>query len=69
VHVFAPLGSPTTPAELPCGSSRNITSIGRLQVGTEFPPGEYVLQVVVTDGLAKEKQQIASQWIEFEVVK
>ena len=48
---------------------KRIASVGRLQPGTEFPPGEYVLQVIVTDRLANEKQQIASQWIDFEIVK
>jgi hypothetical protein len=32
-------------------------------------PGEYVLQVVVTDALAPEKRRTATQWIDFEVVK
>ena len=48
---------------------RRLPSIARLQLGTEFPPGDYVLQVIVTDRLAKEKQQVASQWIDFEIVK
>ena len=48
---------------------KRVPSVGRLQLGTEFPPGEYVLQVIVTDRLAKEKQQMASQWIDFEIVK
>src|SRR5438874_2169504 len=48
---------------------KRVPSVGRLQLGTEFPPGEYVLQVIVTDRLAKEKQQVASQWIDFEIVK
>lgn len=48
---------------------KRIPNIGRLQLGSEFPSGEYVLQVIVTDRLAKEKQQIASQWIDFEIVK
>ena len=46
---------------------KRIPSIVRLQLGTEFPPGEYVLQVIITDRLAKDKQQIASQWIDFEI--
>ena len=50
-------------------SLKRIASVGRLQLGSEFPPGEYVLQVLVTDRLANEKQQIASQWIDFDVVK
>jgi VWFA-related protein len=32
-------------------------------------PGEYVLQVVVTDQLAPEKRRTATQWIDFEIVK
>jgi len=48
---------------------KRVPSVGRLQLGPEFEPGQYVLQVVVTDQLAKEKQQIASQWIDFEIVK
>jgi VWFA-related protein len=32
-------------------------------------PGEYVLQVVVTDLLAPEKRRAATQWIDFEIVK
>ena len=61
-----------TPAAIEAGtqsSLKRIASVGRLQLGSEFPPGEYVLQVLVTDRLANEKQQIASQWIDFEVVK
>jgi hypothetical protein len=48
---------------------KRVPSVGRLQLGPEFEPGQYVLQVVVTDQLAKEKEQIASQWIDFEIVK
>jgi hypothetical protein len=32
-------------------------------------PGEYALQVVITDQLAKGQHQIATQWIDFEVVR
>lgn len=46
---------------------------GRLQIGTAVAPGDFVLQVVVTDTLAKEKsgnrQRTATQWIDFEVIK
>ncbi|MBA2524508.1 MAG: VWA domain-containing protein [Pyrinomonadaceae bacterium] len=40
-----------------------------IQLGAEMAPGEYVLQVVVTDLLAKEKRRVVSQWIDFEIVK
>ncbi|HEY0322671.1 MAG TPA: VWA domain-containing protein [Pyrinomonadaceae bacterium] len=43
---------------------------GALRLGTDMPPGEYVLQVVVTDLLAKDqKRRISTQWIDFEIVK
>ena len=48
---------------------QRITSGSRLQLGIDFPPGDYILQVIVTDKLAKEKQSIVSQWIDFEVIK
>jgi VWFA-related protein len=43
---------------------------GRLIVGGNLEPGEYVLQVTVTDLLAKNKRQsTATQWIGFEINK
>lgn len=40
-----------------------------VQLGTEMTPGNYILQVTVTDQLATEKQATESQWIDFEIVK
>ena len=48
---------------------KRIANIGRLQLGPDFSPGYYVLQIIATDRLANEKQRIASQWIDFEVIK
>jgi hypothetical protein len=42
---------------------------GILRIGTDMTPGEYILQVIVTDFLAKEKYRTATQWIDFEIVK
>src|SRR5215207_6356696 len=42
---------------------------GRLYLGKELVPGEYALQMVVTDLLAKEKQRVAAQWVDFEIVQ
>jgi hypothetical protein len=43
---------------------------GRLLVGANLEPGEYVLQVTVTDSLAKNKRQgTTTQWIGFEIVR
>ena len=42
---------------------------GRLALDGNLPPGEYTLQLVVTDALAKGKRGTATQWIDFEIVK
>ena len=42
---------------------------GQIQLGTDLPPGEYVLQVIVNDTLADEKHRTATQWMDFEIVK
>jgi VWFA-related protein len=48
---------------------KRIVSVGRLQLGPEFQTGDYVLQVIVTDQNAKESRRIATQWVDFAVVK
>lgn len=45
-----------------------IEAAGRLQIGSELQPGEYVLQIVVTDAPPGKEQHIATQWIDFELV-
>jgi VWFA-related protein len=42
---------------------------GALNLGTELQPGEYAFQVLVTDANAKEKHRVATQWIDFEIIK
>jgi VWFA-related protein len=42
---------------------------GQLQLGTDLVPGEYALQVIVTDLNADEKHRTVSQWMDFEIVK
>ena len=41
---------------------------GAIMLGNNLPPGDYVLKVVVVDTLAKEKNQIQAQFIDFELV-
>jgi hypothetical protein len=38
-----------------------------MQLGDKITPGDYVLQVIVTDKLAKEKYRMATQSMDFEV--
>lgn len=44
-----------------------VVAIGHLQLGSNLEAGEYILQVVVTDELGKEKQKVTQQWIDFEI--
>ena len=48
---------------------QRLTTGAQLQLGPELSPGQYVLQIIVEDSLAKEKVRTATQWIDFEVVK
>ena len=48
---------------------KHIPVRGQLQLGTGAEPGEYILQVIITDKLAKEKYRTASQWMDFEIVR
>lgn len=65
-QVFA--GQPQTLAAGQVIDAQRAMVGGRLRLGSAFPPGEYVLQLVVTDELAGEKRRTATQWIDFEVV-
>lgn len=48
---------------------KRLTAGGAVQLGTNMAPGEYTLQVIVTDLLAKTKYRTATQWIDFEIVQ
>jgi VWFA-related protein len=56
---------------LDAGQQRDMKRLdagGRLRIGPDLVPGQYILQVVATDALAKEKNRAAMQWIDFEIV-
>lgn len=42
---------------------------GSLRLGTSLSPGEYFLQVIVTDKSAPPERRSSDQWIDFEIVK
>ncbi|HEY5885298.1 MAG TPA: hypothetical protein VIT88_11460, partial [Pyrinomonadaceae bacterium] len=48
---------------------KRISSGGRLRIGPDLTPGDYVLHVVVKNTTDPKKPRIASQWIDFEIVK
>jgi VWFA-related protein len=41
---------------------------GAIQLGNDLPPGDYALQIIVTDLLADEKHRTATQWMDFTIV-
>ncbi len=42
---------------------------GVIKLGGDFEPGNYYLQVVITDKAVKDKQPPVVQWVDFEIVK
>jgi hypothetical protein len=46
---------------------KHLVGGGRLQLGGKIAPGDYVLQVIVTDKLAQEKYRVATQAMDFEI--
>lgn len=66
-QVFAGKVAPLSVSEQP--DLTHIPAAGRLRLGVDLTPGEYVLQVIVTDKLAKEKYRSATQWMDFEITQ
>ncbi|MCA1589035.1 MAG: VWA domain-containing protein [Acidobacteria bacterium] len=50
-------------------TGKSVDVAGSLSLGTVMTPGDYVMQISVTDKLAKEKRQTAHQFVQFEIVK
>ncbi len=40
---------------------------GAIALGNEMKPGDYVLQINITDNLAKSSRKSATQWVQFEI--
>lgn len=47
---------------------RQIAAKGELLLGTDLPAGEYIVQIVVIDTLAKGEESLATQWMDFDLV-
>ncbi len=48
---------------------RIIKTAGAMNLGTEMPTGDYVLQIVTTDASAKEKNKVTAQFVQFEIIR
>lgn len=66
-QLFAGKVNPLNVGEQP--DMKHIPATGRLRLSPDLVPGEYVLQVIVVDKLAKDKYRSVTQWMDFEVVK
>jgi hypothetical protein len=51
------------------GDKMRLIAGGSLRLGGDLTVGDYILQVVVTDKLGKDKKYVTTQWIDFEIVK
>lgn len=54
------------------GQQKDLTRLvagGSLLLGNDLQPGDYALQLIVTEKLAREENRLSSQWIDFEIVK
>jgi len=47
---------------------KRLLGAGVVQMKSGMTPGGYVIQIVVTDLLEKGRDQVASQWVDFDVV-
>ena len=45
-----------------------LSAASAIQLGADMSPGEYVLQVIVTDLLAGDKYSTTSRWVDFKIV-
>ena len=48
-------------------NSSKFNFAGAIGLGNEMTVGDYVLQIVVIDNLAKSKRKLASNWVQFEL--
>jgi hypothetical protein len=62
-QIYASPGSKVSDSEQ---KDRRLVGLGQLQLN-QIQPGDYVLQVIVTDRLASEKNRIAAQAMNFEI--
>ncbi|MEP6569439.1 MAG: hypothetical protein ABJC10_06650 [Acidobacteriota bacterium] len=65
--VFTGKENSSAPATQP--DPKRITITGAVKLGADLVPGEYVLQVTAIDPLADEKDRVATQWIDIEIIK
>lgn len=61
----------SSPQPVPSSSNHDANGVNltaALALGTEMEPGDYVLQIAITDNLAKPKENTATQFVQFEII-
>jgi hypothetical protein len=48
---------------------KRLVAGGSFRLGTDLQPGDYVLQLIVTDLLAEESRRTSTSWIDFVIVE
>ena len=61
-------GKPTSLSSVGPEDPKAFNVAASLGLGTEMAAGDYVLQITITDNLAKEKRKTATQFVQFEIV-
>ncbi len=64
--IFAGKEAPLTDSQT--AKTKRIFAGGSLDLGANLKPGQYVMQVIVSDLLVNEKHRISTQWINFEIL-
>jgi hypothetical protein len=59
---------PPTPLSVELLDLARVAAGGKLNLSSRLPPGDYALEVTVTDGLAGKGKNVARQWADLEVV-
>jgi hypothetical protein len=60
-------GQPIAPDLAGQTDRKRLVAGGNMVLAKGIPPGDYALQVIVTDGLSNQKDKTASQWTDFEI--
>ncbi len=48
--------------------TKQVTSMGAIKLGVGMASGDYILQIIVVDNLAKGDNKIATQWVQFQII-
>jgi len=48
---------------------QRLATAGAIKLGIDMTPGDYVIQMVVTDLLADQKHRVSTQWMDFQILK